>query len=87
MKLRPSPFSLHAPETVPSDLVLARNIGLISVKKRHAFYKLVKRQGSADDESRTSRVLEVEKHRLEEVEQRRRERLARAREEAVAEAE
>lgn len=70
------------PETKASDLVLARSLGLISKLKRHAFYKLVHRQGTPADASRTERILAVERERLDGVEQRRRERLARVRQEA-----
>lgn len=67
---------------MPSDLVLARPVGLISVKKRHAFYQLVKRQGTARDGERTVAIEAVERARLDEVEGRRRDRLDRIREEA-----
>jgi hypothetical protein len=76
----PSPLPLA--ETKASDLVLARSLGLISKLKRHGYYKLVRRQGTPDDENRTARIMEVERERLDGVEERRRERLARIREEA-----
>lgn len=77
-----SPRPFRPAECKASDLILARSLGLISKLKRHAFYKLVRRQGSPQDGDRMERIMAVERERLDGVEQRRRERLARVRREA-----
>ncbi|CDZ96426.1 Nucleic acid-binding, OB-fold [Phaffia rhodozyma] len=79
---------IHDPleETRPADQILARPIGLISLKKRFAFDSFVKRQIKPDDETRWSKIQSVEKERLEALESGRERRAERARQSGDASA-
>jgi hypothetical protein len=58
------PLAHSPPETVPTDLVFLRSVGIISLKKRHAFSHFFARREGSEDPARRVAIAAQEAARL-----------------------